>query len=150
MTKKRRVPKFLRAMSGGQEGPVISRTESVVASTATNVRDETKYICKLASKGESRVIGLGQLVFFSTWTRDAWMLDWEDELAICLMKDGAAQPFEVGETASQFAIRWQGRYHIEEALFTYIDNQLPTYARTINGYPTEVINQTIDRLRRGI
>ena len=94
------------------------------------------------------MIGFNKLVFFSTWTRDAWMLDWEDELAICLMKDGEEQPFELGETESRFVIRWQGHYHIEGGLFAYIDDKLPTRARVIDGYPTEVINQTIDRLRR--
>jgi hypothetical protein len=119
----------------------------VVAPTETSLRDEVEYICRLASEGESHVIGFNQLVFFSTATGDAWMLDWEDELAICLMKDGVRRPFEVGETDRQFAIQWQGRYHVEGRVFAYIDNENPTHARAIVGYPTDAISATIARLR---
>jgi hypothetical protein len=119
----------------------------VVAATGTSLRDEVEYICTLASEGESHVIGFSQLVFFSTATGDAWMLDWEDELAICLMKDGVQRPFEIGETDRQFAIQWQGRYHFEGELFVYIDNETPTHARAIVGYPTDAMRATIARLR---
>ena len=135
MTKKRRVPKVLRAMRAGRQRQAVSTTESVVAPTGTDVRDEVESICKLASDGDSRVIGFNQLVFFSTRMRDAWVLDWEDELAICLMKDGVAQPINLGETEGQFAIEWQGHYHIGGGLFAYIDNKTPTHARVIDGYP---------------
>jgi hypothetical protein len=150
MSKKKRVPKFLQAMNARRQPQVTSTTESVIAPTETSLRDEVEYICKLASAGDGRVVGFSQLVFFSTSTRDAWMLDWEDELAICLMKDGDAQPFELGETERQFAIHWQGRYQIEGGLFAYIDNKTPTQARVIDGYPTEAIGRVIARLRRGI
>jgi hypothetical protein len=96
MSKKKRIPKFLRAMNAKRQ-QAWSTTESVVAPTGTNLREEVEYVCRLASKCESRVIGFNQLVFFSTGTGDAWMLDWEDELAICLMKEGDRRPFELGE-----------------------------------------------------
>jgi hypothetical protein len=149
MSKKKRIPKFLRAMNAKSQ-QAWSTKESVVASTGTSLRDEVEYVCRLASDCESHVIGFGKLVFFSTATGDAWMLDWEDELAICLMKDGVRLPFEIGETDRQFAIQWQGRYHIEAEFFTYIDNATPTHARTIAGYPTDAISATVARLRRSV
>ena len=149
MSKKKRIPKFLRAMNAKRQ-QAWSTTESVVAPTGTSLRDEVEYIWRLASKGESRVIGFNQLVLFSTGTGDAWMLDWEDELAICLMKDGVRRPFEIGETDRQFAIHWQGRYHLEGEIFSYIDNENPTHARAIVGYPTDAINATIARLRQSV
>lgn len=149
MSKKKRIPKFLRAMNAKRQ-QAWSTTESVVAPTGTNLREEVEYVCRLASKCESRVIGFNQLVFFSTGTGDAWMLDWEDELAICLMKEGDRRPFELGETDRQFAIKWLGRYHIEGEVFTYVDNENPTHARAIVGYPTEAISATIARLRHSV
>ncbi len=149
MSKKKRIPKFLRAMNAKRE-QAWSTTESVVASTGTSLRDEVEYVCKLASQSESRVVGFGQVVFFSTVTGDAWMLDWEDELAMCLMKEGDRAPFELGETDRQFAIQWQGHYHIEAELFTYMDNAAPTHARTVAGYPTDAISATVARLRRSV
>jgi hypothetical protein len=149
VSKKKRVPKFLQALRAGRRQQSFSSTESVVAATGTSLRAEVENVRNLASKGDGRVIGFNQLVFFSTETRDAWMLDWEDELAICLMKDGVPQAVEVSETERQFAIPWQGRYHIEGELFAYIDNETPTHARVIGGYPTAAIQHTIERLRRG-
>src|SRR6266404_1257155 len=113
MSKKKRVPKFLQALEARRRRQSFSSAESIVPSTETSLRDEVQNICRLASKEDGRVIGFDQLVFFSTTTGDAWMLDWEDELAICLMKDGVRQAFELGETEHRFAIQWQGRYHIE-------------------------------------
>jgi len=141
MTKNKRAPKFPCALNVRRGRPAISASLSVLSPTATHLRDEVDSVCKRASNGDSRVIGFGKLILFSTQTGDAWMLDWEDELAICLMKDRAQQPFEFRETEHQFAIQWQGRYHLAAGLFAYIDNQTPTHARVIGGYPTEAIRQ---------
>src|SRR5215212_9910761 len=138
MKKKKRVPKSLQAMLARQ--PQSSTyTERVLSREEAKVQKEVDYILQRAAAGDSRVVGFGQLVFFSTHSRDAWMLDWEDEFAICLMRDGVARPYELGETDSRFAIRWQGRYHIEGELFSYIENETPANARVIDGYPTQVI-----------
>jgi len=149
MSKKKRVPKFLQVMMARRAQPV-STSDRVLAPAQANLHGEVQNICQLAANGECRVIGFSQLIFFSTRTRDAWMLDWEDELAICLMKDAVPQPCELRETDRQFAIQWQGRYHLEGEFFSYIDNQTPTHARVIGGYPTDTIRHTIERLRRGI
>ena len=92
-------------------------TTSLRFPAQVNLGEEVDNICRLASRSECRVVGLGTLVFFSTRTRDAWLLDWEDELATCLMKEGMPQPYEFGETDRSFTIQWQGRYHIEGELF---------------------------------
>jgi len=150
MNKKQRVPKFLQALYAKRQRQSSASTGRIVAFTETSLRDEVENVCQLASQGDGRVIGFGQLVFFSTASRDAWMLDRDDELAICLMKDGVRQPFELAETERRFAIQWQGRYHIEGDFFAYIDNRTPTHARVMDDYPTGVILRTIDRLRSGV
>jgi hypothetical protein len=73
------------------------------------------------------------------------MLDWEDELAICLRRDGVARPHELGETEQRFVIQWQGHYRLEGEVFTYIDNETPTRAQSIVGYPTDGIRTIIQR-----
>ena len=149
MKKNKRVPKLLQAMSAKQ--PKSSTyTERVLSRKEANVQKELDYILQRAAAGHSRVVGFAQLIFFSTHGRDAWMLDWEDELAICLMKDGVARPYQLGETDSRFAIQWQGRYHIEGELFSYIDNETPANLRAIDSYPTQIICKTIERLRRWV
>jgi hypothetical protein len=145
LSKKKRASQFLEALKDRQE-QVYSRR--VVRPTATSVRNEVSYICKLASRGDSHVVGFGKLVFFSTQTCDAWMLDWEDEFAICLMRDRVLQRVELGETPRRFVIQWQGRYWIDGELFNYAGSETPTRVRTIYGYPTEGIIRTINRMRR--
>ena len=49
---------------------------------------EVDYIVKRAARCDPRFVTLGQLLFFSTDTGDAWMLDPEDHLALCLATAG--------------------------------------------------------------
>ena len=113
-----------------------------------NLRAEVEYIVQSAWNGITRVVGLGQLVLFSTSTGDAWMLDPEDELALCLLKDRVPQPYEFGETDQQFIVRWRGRYRLEGERFTYVAHDQPLRVTTFVGYPTAVIRQTTERLAR--
>jgi len=146
--KRKRVPKFLQALRPPPPS-IRSTSERILSRSELNLHKEVEYIIKRARARDGRVVGLGQLVLFSTATGDAWMLDPEDELALCLMKGGDPQPYELGETEAKFVIQWRGRYHIEGSLFSYIPNDRPTHARVIDGYPTDAIRQTIERLRAG-
>ena len=150
MSKKKRAPR--RAQGAKAQPPACSATFRRLAPGDSSLGDEIDNILRLASQGECRVIGLNQLVFFSTFTGDAWMLDWQDELAICLAKDGVPQHCAFGETDRRFAIQWQGRYHIRSAdrLFSYVDNKTPNHMQVIHGYPTEAIEDTVERLACGL
>ena len=50
-----------------------------------NIIKEIKYIIKRGLTNDARKVQLGDLVLFSTQTGDAWLLDTEDTLAICLL-----------------------------------------------------------------
>src|SRR5262249_15718437 len=60
--------------------------------------DEVRHIQKCAARHDRRIVTLGQLIFFSTETGDAWLLDWEDGLAAPLARDGDPKPIHIGET----------------------------------------------------
>ncbi len=144
--KKKRPPKFLQAMiSRARSAPSIERKESI--EEKLDLHKEVDYIIHSAYSGISRVVGLGLLVLFSSQTGDAWMLDIEDDFALCLLRDGEPQPYSLGETDQQFAIEWTGRYRIEGECFTYFPKDPAVQARKIIGYPTDVILSTIERLR---
>ena len=101
---------------------------------------EIKYIQRRAAAYDARFVTVGPLVFFSTETGDAWMLDPSDQLAARLARDGDPEPIEFQETDTDFAIGWKGNYRIEGRAFVYADHQAGRII-TILGYPTAKIAQ---------
>ncbi len=95
------------------------------------------YIVRRAADHDSRVVTLGPLVLFSAQSGDAWMLDPEDGLAVCLAKSGTPLPVEIAETQQSFQIRWNVKYRIEGDMFVYLDAEGGEAA--IVGYPTAEI-----------
>ncbi len=106
-----------------------------------NVSQEADYIIQRAREHDSRVVSLGDLVLFSTATGDAWLLDKEDELALCLCRDGVKQPFKIIDTPSNFSIQWQNNFKLDGETFTLIDEI--GNVRTIIGYPVEAIQNAL-------
>ena len=93
---------------------------------------EVDYIVARATESDARVVTLGQLVFFSTQTGDAWLLDPEDRLALCLAKDGSRLPVKIVETATRFAIEWNASYRFDDDAFIVTAG---SGVRAILGYP---------------
>ena len=101
---------------------------------------EINYIQRRAAAYDARFVTVSPLVFFSTQTGDAWMLDPSDHLAARLARDGDPEPIEFQETDIDFAIGWKGNYRIEGRAFVYADHQAGKII-TILGYPTAKIAQ---------
>lgn len=93
---------------------------------------EVEYIVARAAESDARVVTLGQLVFFSTETGDAWLLDPEDHLALRLATDGGRLPVQIVETATRYAIEWNASYRFEDDGFVVADG---SGVRAITGYP---------------
>jgi hypothetical protein len=67
------------------------------------------------------------------------MLDPEDNLTLCLSRDGERQVFNVLETPSSFQVSWNAQYRIEGNIFIVTSHDGRT--RSIIGYPTKEILQ---------
>jgi len=106
-----------------------------------SVNREADYVIEKAQVHDSRVVSLGGLVFFSTQTGDAWILDPADSLALCLVQDGERQVFSILETDTNFQIAWEAQYRIDGEMFTV--SMADGRVRTILGYPTSEIENTI-------
>lgn len=113
------------------------RKEKRLTRRQVSVTGEAAYIIGKAQKHNARVVSLGSIIFFSTDTGDAWVLDPEDGLAVCLARDGAEQDYTILETDSNFQIAWNARYEIQDDAFTVASAD--GRVRTIVGYPTEEI-----------
>jgi hypothetical protein len=66
---------------------------------------EINYIVNCAQAHETRIVSWKPLLFFSTDLGDAWALDPEDHLALCLARDGVRQPIKFLETEHNFGIQ---------------------------------------------
>jgi hypothetical protein len=93
---------------------------------------EVDYIVGRAAELDARVVTLGQLVFFSTQTGDAWLLDPEDHLALPLARDGSRVPVQIVETTTRFAIEWHASYRFEDDAFIVTGGSV---VRATLGYP---------------
>ncbi len=113
------------------------RTVQRLRPEQVNIKSEAEYIVRRAVEHDTRLVTFGPLVFFSTETGDAWMLDPDDGLALCLAREGEAQAVQITETEARFAIEWTSTYQIQGEAFIVIDQLGRT--RTIVGYPIEEI-----------
>ena len=76
-----------------------------LAGKQLRLAQEIKSIQRRAAAYDARFVTVGPLVFFSTETGDAWMLDPSDQLAARLARDGDPEPIEFQETDTDFANR---------------------------------------------
>ncbi len=99
-----------------------------------DIRREIHYITRLAQAMDSRIVTVGNLVLFSTRTGDAWLLDPEDDLALCLCREGKGQPVRIVDGPESFGIEWTANFTIEGAAFI-VREPLGSVV-VIHGYPT--------------
>jgi hypothetical protein len=74
---------------------------------------EVNNIVEKAMESTSVVIRFGPSVLFSTETGDAWLLDPEEQLALCLARDYLKQDYYIAETPETFAVGWQAMFKID-------------------------------------
>ena len=73
-----------------------------------SIAKEADYIIARATAEDARFVSLHRLVFFSTATGNAWVLDAVDNPALPLAAAGTGLPFAITETPERFAIDWAG------------------------------------------
>ncbi len=123
-----------------------------------SVLQEVDYIVGKAARRDARVVSIGPLVFFSTETGDAWVLDPADAAALCLARDGSPSPVRIVESERKFAIEWtrivesERKFAIEWTCTYEINGEVMTFAeasgsvRSVMGYPTGEIAQAARRV----
>jgi hypothetical protein len=84
-----------------KEGPA----KQAVAGKQLRLAQEIKYIQRQAAAYDARFVTVGPLVFFSTQTGDAWMLDPSDHLAARLARDGDPQAHRLPRNRHQLRNR---------------------------------------------
>jgi len=121
------------------EGDMSKRKRHTLSRNQISIVGEAEYIISRAQKRGAHVVRLGRVVFFSTETGDAWMIDCKDNLALCLARDGIKQDYMILETEDSFRIGWKAQYEIKDNIF--IVALADGSVKSIMGYPTEEIVQ---------
>jgi hypothetical protein len=119
--------------------------QRVVAAEQLSITGEAEYIVARAMAKEGRIVTLGVLVFFSTSTGDAWLLDADDSLALRLAVEGKRQPVTIYETPKQFGIEWEGTFQIDGDVMVFVDREGKSLI--LLGYPTREIATAVSRAR---
>lgn len=70
-----------------------------------------------AIQGEATLNCLGNFIFFSTQTGEAWMLDYRKSCALRLAENGEKSSYTILESRERFQVEWKERFRIEEDLF---------------------------------
>jgi hypothetical protein len=125
----------------------VRRSTTETSFVKLDIEREIRYITKRAQAEDSRVVTLGNLVLFSTRTRDAWLLDAEDNFAMCLCREGKPQPFRIIDGPETFAIEWTADFVIEGEAF--IVRERTGRVVKIHGYPTVEICAACRGYRQG-
>jgi hypothetical protein len=119
----------------------------VLSGKEVSIQEEVDHIVRCAAERDSRCVSLPPLVFFSTASGDAWMLDPADSLALCLARDGEPQPVRIVETDSTFGIEWNRTFTISGECFTTVEKDSGRVS-TVMGYPVQAILEAIEQIRR--
>ena len=120
--------------------------QQMLSQNQINMTNEANYIIERAVESDTRVVSVGPLVFFSTETGDAWILDPSESLALSLAQARERQTFDIIETITQFAVDWQANFQIEDDKFIVFEKDGQT--RTIIGYPIRELKRYIRRALR--
>lgn len=111
---------------------------------------ECAYIVDAALAGKGKLIITGPeilkkqpLILFSTDDGDAWLLEPNEGLAICLAWHGERQEPSIHDRGQQLEIEWEGEFSIDGDGFALNFEVPPIGNRVIFGYPISELRDAI-------
>ena len=115
------------------------------------IRGECEAIVASESRGEAKGVitgpelEVGPFVLFSTGIGDAWLLEPDEKLAMCLVWQGAPQEIGIRDDPGRMEIKWDGVYELLGDFFRVETEHLLIGSRAIAGYPLDEVRKLIDR-----
>ena len=111
---------------------------------------ECEIILRAAREGIDKIIVTGQevlpvpLVLFAS-QGDAWLLDPDENLALCLMFHGQEMTRNFRDSARQIEIGWDGSYELDGDAFAVQTEHPAIGARAILGYPLAELRPHLEK-----
>lgn len=121
------------------------------ASQLRTIRAECETIVAAELRGEVKVVvtkpgpACPPFVLFSTGVGDAWLIEPDDQLAMCLLWHGEPEVIGVSEDPSRIEVAWDGGYELLSDFFHVEANNPKIGERATAGYPLEAVRKAIDR-----
>jgi hypothetical protein len=115
------------------------------------IRGECEAIVACESRSEAKGVitgpelEVGPFVLFSTGIGDAWLLEPDEKLAMCLVWQGAPQEIGIRDDPGRMEIKWDGVYELLGDFFRVETEHLLIGSRAIAGYPLDEVRKLIDR-----
>ena len=115
------------------------------------IRGECEAIVAAELRGEAKAVmtgpelEVGLFVLFSTGIGDAWLLEPDEQLAMCLAWRGTPQESGIRDIPGRMEIQWDGAYELLGDFFR-VETEHPLIGtRAIGGYPLDRVRELIDR-----
>jgi hypothetical protein len=111
---------------------------------------ECEIVLRAAREGIEKIIMTGPealsipLVLFAC-RGDAWLLDPDEQMALCLMFGGQQQDRTFNDRGPEIEIAWDGAYAFDGQAFTVTTEHALIGTRTIMGYPLAELRGVIDK-----
>ena len=128
----------------------VCLSQSSVASSFDTLQAECTLVIKSAREGVTRLVMTGPevistpLILFA-WEAEAWMLEPDEDKALCLVFHGEPQPYEINDLPTHIEIVWDGTFELAGPFFKVQTNHPKIGSRAIAGMPLDELRKLIDK-----
>lgn len=159
--------KKLQRSSGGKHSDLLNRVakqagydhwhhvvkcneRASAASQMRTIRAECEAIVTAELRGDVKTVvtkpgpACPPFVLFSTGIGDAWLLEPDEQLAMCLLWHGEREVIGVSEDPSRIEVAWDGGYELLGDFFHVETNNPKIGDRAIGGYPLDAVRKALD------
>lgn len=128
----------------------LVRTEQEKASR--QLLPEIEAMISVAQAGAGKIVLAGPeashaFVLFATMDGDAWLLEPEEDKAMCLCWHGERQDFTVRDLSTRIEILWHGDFQLSGPFFSVRTDHPAVGTRYIAGYPLVELRKVLEAAR---
>ena len=115
------------------------------------IKGECEAIIAAELRGEVKIVmtgselKVGPFVLFSTGLGDAWLLEPDEQLAMCLVWQGAREEIGIRDEPSCMEVAWDGAYELLGDFFRVETDNPRIGDRAIGGYPLDEVRKVMDK-----
>jgi hypothetical protein len=115
------------------------------------IRGECEIIIAAELRGEAKAVMtgpellVGPFVLFSTGIGDAWLLEPDEHLAMCLAWQGKRQTIGLRDDPARLEVEWDCEYELLGDFFNVESHHPVIGTRAIGGYPLDEVRKLLDQ-----